>query len=122
MKLGVAPVIISDGWILPRGPDWRAFSITVKEGRLDELESIVASQEGNYKRMGKLAGQCYQDYFADEVYFNYVVDGCSDVARRQVIPEWIYWQMRHPILYLVRARRYTSKSVRRAVARLRRGS
>ncbi len=115
MKLGVAPIIVSDGWILPRGPDWRAFSILVKEGGLGQLESRIVSQEENYKKMGELARQSYQEYFAKEVYFNYVVDGCREMGRRQIIPERNYWQMRHLISYAAKARRSISRLARQVV-------
>ena len=31
MRMGIAPVIISDKWIGPKGPEWESFAVFVKE-------------------------------------------------------------------------------------------
>jgi hypothetical protein len=104
MQLGVAPVIIADGWDYPVGPRWSEFSIGVKEKHIRELERIIESHEGSYELMGRAARTAYDTHFAEDVYFNYIVESCLDIMRSQPIPETIYWQLRAPILSAIRAK------------------
>jgi hypothetical protein len=107
MKLGVAPIIVSDGWVTPTCPEWARFAIIVKQRHVAELERVVLSYEASYKEMGRLARACYEKYFADPVYFNYAVDSCIEIARGQVIPESVYWRSRRVISLSLRLTRVT---------------
>lgn len=98
MKLGVAPVIISDDWILPRGPQWETFSIFIKEKNLDQLDAILEEKEKDYVVMGKKAGEAYRQFFADEVYFDYLIDQCLDIQQHQKLPESLFWSLRNMIV------------------------
>ncbi|KAB2644109.1 MAG: exostosin family protein [Verrucomicrobia bacterium] len=98
MKMGVAPVIISDDWILPRGPKWDEFAVIVKEKDLDQLDEILEQREKDYVDMGKKAHEAYQTFFADEVYFDYVIDQILDIQQHQKIPERLFWSLRNMIV------------------------
>ena len=87
LKLGIAPVIISDGWKLPLGPEWKDFSIVVPEKHISELEQIAGEHEANYKEMGKLSAQAYDDWFSEGAYFNFIVTSCLDIMKKQWLPE-----------------------------------
>jgi hypothetical protein len=87
MKLGVAPVIISDGWKFPLGPRWRDFSIVVPEKQVWELERIVGEREHEYQAMGQRAAAAYEAFFSEHAYFNFLVENCLDIMRRQWLPE-----------------------------------
>jgi hypothetical protein len=101
MKLGVAPIIVSDDWRLPKGPKWNEFSIFVKEENIKDLERIVASHSDSYKEMGQKARKAFEEYFAEDVYFNYVIDNCLDIMNNQLIPEVIYWKL-NPLIILTK--------------------
>jgi hypothetical protein len=92
MKLGVAPVIISDKWILPKGPDWHKFSLIIRERDIPNLESIVTQNECRYEEMGKAAREAYLSFFSPEVYFDYVVDRCIEIHNNQIIPEKVFFK------------------------------
>ena len=98
MKMGVAPVIISDDWILPRGPKWDEFAVIVKEKDLDQLDEILEQREKEYVDMGRKAHEAYQTFFADEVYFDYVIDQILDIQQHQKIPERLFWSLRNMIV------------------------
>lgn len=66
MELGVAPVIISDGWIPPKGPTWEEFAIFVKARDVDNLKAILESYEDRASEMGRKAQDAFYDYFADD--------------------------------------------------------
>ena len=48
MMLGVAPVIISDEWILPEGPDWKSFSLIIPSKKVNKLEDEIVKNEHRY--------------------------------------------------------------------------
>jgi len=99
MQLGVAPVIISDRWRYPSGPDWQEFSITISERQIHNLEEIVCGYEDLYADMGQEARQAYYKYFSEPVYFNYLIDNCLEILRTQKIPESWYWKARYLIVF-----------------------
>ncbi|MFD2515660.1 exostosin family protein [Pontibacter locisalis] len=90
MKLGIAPIIISDNFILPRGPHWEDFAIFIKEENIEDLEEIVAKYEGKYHEMGELARENFENFFSDKMYFNYVIENIKDIAEKQIIPEVLF--------------------------------
>jgi hypothetical protein len=90
MKLGIAPIIVSDDLILPLGPKWADFCIFIKENDISNLESIVEKFENKYQEMGRLAKINFELYFDEKVYFNYVVDCVNDIKRSQKIPEVVF--------------------------------
>lgn len=66
MELGVAPVIISDGWIPPKGPTWEEFAIFVKGREVNNLQAILESYEDRALEMGRKAQDAFYAYFADD--------------------------------------------------------
>ena len=111
MKLGIAPIIVSDDWKPPKGPKWNDFSMFIKEKNIRDLEKIVESHSDSYKEMGKNARKAFEEFFADDVYFNYVIDNCLDIMNKQLIPEVIYWKLN--FLYIL------TKKLRRKLSPLR---
>ena len=104
MELGIAPVIISDAFIYPKGPDWKSFSIKVKEKHIGDLESIISSFEENYKEMGVKARSEFMKWFSDPDYFNYVVENCLDIKKHQIIPESLYWKINPIYIFFLKLR------------------
>jgi hypothetical protein len=98
MKMGVAPMILSDYWILPKGPDWSQCSVLVQEKDVRQIHEIALKHESRYVELGKNAKGVYDHYFADNVYFNYLVDQMIDMTETQRIPERCFWQMRHAVV------------------------
>ena len=98
MRMGVAPIILSDDWIFPKGPEWSEFALIVPEKDADRLYGIAKQNEGRALEMGRKARLAYETYFADEVYFNYLVDQMVDIQRSQKIPERIFWSCRHLVV------------------------
>lgn len=98
MRMGVAPIILSDDWIFPKGPDWSEFALIVPEKDVDRLYEIAKQNEGRALEMGRKARLAYETYFADEVYFNYLVDQMVDIQRSQKIPERVFWSCRHLVV------------------------
>ncbi len=114
LKLGVAPVIVSDHWIFPRGPRWHEFSIIIKEKHIGRVERVVEAHEHDYRAMGALAARAFEEHFSERVYFNYVVDNCREIARRQIIPEALCWKL-SPLVIASLKTGQTVKSVLRQI-------
>ena len=98
MKMGVAPVILADDWILPKGPDWESCSIILAENEAERIFDVLSAQESRYKELGRKARSTYERYFADSAYFNYLVDLLTDLDKKQAIPEKWFWMGRNVML------------------------
>jgi hypothetical protein len=99
MKLGISPIIVSDNWILPKGPMWDEFSILIKEKNINDLEKIVESRSDSFQEMGQKASSAFEENFSKDVYFNYIIDNCLDIMKKQLIPEVIYWKLNPLIIF-----------------------
>lgn len=103
MKLGVCPVIISDEWKLPKGPDWNTCSILINEDHVDEIENILIEKEEDHRELGKQAAENYKRYFSRTTYFNWIINSCLDIQETQKIPERYWWKLRsvHYLIFLI---------------------
>jgi hypothetical protein len=65
MNLGCIPVIVSDGHVLPFGPelDYSTFSIRVPEKDADDLVNILKSQT-DLEELQKNTHNAYLEYFS----------------------------------------------------------
>jgi hypothetical protein len=98
MQMGVAPIILSDDWILPMGPDWEKCALIIPERDADRVYEIAAAHESQYKELGMNAKEAYERYFADHSYFNYLVDQMTDLTESQIIPESWFWLARNLVV------------------------
>ncbi len=90
LKMGIAPVIISDAWIRPIGPAWEKFSIFIAEKDAAKWLTILSKHEDEYLERGRLARVAYQEYFAPDVYFNYLVENACSIRDCRKLPEQVY--------------------------------
>jgi hypothetical protein len=87
MQMGVAPVIISDKWIRPQGPDWNSFAVFVREADVGRLPEILAKHDSRWREMGELARSAWGKWFRLEDEFNYIVDNLARIKTKRMIPE-----------------------------------
>lgn len=87
MRLGRAPVIISDAWVPPEGPQWSAFSVRIPESQIDSLPERLAALEREALTMGMLASKAYANWFAQDVTFHRVVEWCLAIQGDRRWPE-----------------------------------
>jgi hypothetical protein len=100
MRMGVAPVIISDSWILPQGPMWHEFALFSREDSATLLEDLRA-RRSQYAEMGRLARKAWETFFSDTSYFDLMVRNAMQVRAAQFEGERIYWRARH-LLHIFR--------------------
>ena len=116
MRMGRAPVILSDGWVAPDGPAWETFSIRVAEGDWQQIPQILEAREEEAVAMGERARKEWVEWFSREVAYHRIVESCLAIQARRIVPEriarWpVYMQYLRPF--------HLRKLVRRVAAALR---
>ena len=114
MEMGVAPVVISNRLMMPRGPDWDSFAIRVPERSMAKLETILEKDVDKSADRGRLAREAYEKWFSSPVVFNHIVELCERIRVNRRIPErWVqpFWGFMLWKLRCVRGTRDASKAV-----------
>lgn len=105
MQLGVVPVIISDGWYPPEGPDWDECAIRIPEKAIPDLVDILMPLRHKAVKMGRNARKEWEIWFSPERIFQNMGDLLGDIRRRRKIPErvarsiWMLALLRHGFRY-----------------------
>jgi hypothetical protein len=87
LRLGIAPIIVSDAWLPCAGPDWSRCAIVVKERDVGRLDAIVSEYEPRWREMGVAARAIHDEFFAETAYFNFLISSIDAIVARRVIPE-----------------------------------
>lgn len=87
MRMGRAPVILSDAWLPPIGPRWEAFAIRVDEKDFARIPRLLEEREPAAVEMGERARAEWENWFSEEVLFHRLVDLCLDIKETRKIPE-----------------------------------
>ncbi|WP_439882581.1 exostosin domain-containing protein [Pontibacter sp. MBLB2868] len=90
MEMGVAPVIIADNYLLPEGPRWEDFVVFVQEKDIRELPIILEKRAPDAERMGKLARKSWEEWFAPDKQFNYIIEACHIIRENRIVSEKVY--------------------------------
>jgi len=81
MKAGRVPVIISDQWVPPEGPEWNTFSLRIAEKDVSQIPQILEQQESRAEVMGQLARRAWDEWFSRESSFHRIVEWCAELQR-----------------------------------------
>ena len=76
LTAGRIPVIISDEWVPPLGPDWERCAIQVREADVGTIPTLLESREADFPAMAAQAHQAYQDWLAPDVFFHRTAEHC----------------------------------------------
>jgi hypothetical protein len=87
LRAGRVPIIISDHWVPPEGPDWSTCSLRVREQNTAGIPSLTSDMESRWSEMANNARQVWNDWFSDQVLFDRFGDALSAISARRVIPE-----------------------------------
>lgn len=87
MRMGRAPVILSDDWAPPAGPRWDEFAIRIRESEFAEIPRLLEQREAAAVEMGELARKEWEEWFSDEVLFHRLVELCLDIKKKRKLPE-----------------------------------
>ncbi len=117
MRAGRVPVILSDEWVAPEGPDWEGLALRVPESRVGDVPSLLESRENEWERMGAAARRAYEEFFSPEVSFHRIVEKCAEV-----LPAAAGFRPERRGAYRALAVRNARLRLRTAVGRLLRGA
>lgn len=86
MKIGIAPVIISDDWVGAEEIDWDSCSIRIKEKDISEIYNILKSRENDYIELGINARKNYEKFMAFESQFHFLSEAAAKLhaTRKEV--------------------------------------
>jgi hypothetical protein len=101
MMLGRVPVIVSDQWVPPEGPQWDRFSVRVPEADVESMPALLAERRDEATSMGAEARREWLEWFAPDAAFHRTVEWCLELAdlapkRRGIRRLTPYLQMLRP--------------------------
>lgn len=74
MALGVAPVLIADEFVEPKGPDWATIALRIPEAELSSLQARLEARADDYLAIGERAAQAWQAHFRYDSLMRYYAD------------------------------------------------
>ncbi len=81
MQAGVAPVLISDDYLLPAHVPWDSFLIRIAERDIARLPELLEPHVASATERGRLARQAWLDYFSPEKEFDAIVAAAHAALR-----------------------------------------
>ncbi len=84
LKAGRVPVIISDQWVPPQGPDWERFSVRIKESEVAVIPEVLERYESEAELMGRQARTAWDEWFSKETVFHRIIEWCLRIQERTV--------------------------------------
>lgn len=104
LQLSRVPVILSDDWMPPLGPDWSTCAIRVPERSIKELPEILESYLPQSTIMATQARRTWEEWFAPSSMFNFISNSIAKVSsesnfhkrlRRNFLPaEVAFWTVK----------------------------
>jgi len=120
MQLGLAPVLISDDWVLPEGPDWTKCMLHVREDALDTLEETLVQHEDRADAIGREALRTYETFFHGEAYVRFLIGAARSIQRsHSFVPERCFQLGWRPVLLAEKIKRRSRRTLGRYAGRLR---
>jgi hypothetical protein len=118
MRLGVAPVVVADGWVPPSGPDWGRIALFVAERDVARLVDVLEAHRGEAARRGAEARRAWEQWFAPEVFFDRLVDAASAASGSKPALSAAYLALAPLWVALFRVRRWMRRQAVEAARRL----
>lgn len=113
LAAGRVPVIISDPWVAPEGPDWDRFSVRVSESAVVDVPSRLEAAEATYAEMSVAALDAHTQWFSQSVMFHRLINACAGLLPR----ERSLRPRRHKLRYMGLGWREAKHQVRGSVGR-----
>jgi hypothetical protein len=89
LRAGRVPIIISDQWVAPNGPDWSSCSLQIRERDIAGIAQIVSDLEPRWAEMSSAARQVWDGWFSEEVLFDRMGDALAAITKDKMIPEYV---------------------------------
>lgn len=102
LKAARPPVIISDNWVPPRGPDWEKFSVLISPRSINEIPNILRNLELNFESMSKAALDAFNKFYCKEKLLDTIVNNCLKISRRNRNPLHKFFHITRNSLFFLR--------------------
>lgn len=90
MEMGIAPVLIADGYALPPGPAWHRFLLVIPEKSIPHIPAILDAHVHESRERGQAARLAWQQFFSPQVVFDRIVEQFVEVRNRRRLTERSY--------------------------------
>lgn len=80
MRVGRAPVVVSDDWLAPPFVDWESCSVRVAERDVARLPDLLREREAEADELGRRARAAWERWYAPERQLSTLVAGCLRAA------------------------------------------
>jgi hypothetical protein len=77
MQAGIAPVLISDDYLLPPHAPWDTFLLRIAEKDIARLPELIEPHLATSAERGRLAREAWLNYFAPEKEFDAIIAACA---------------------------------------------
>ncbi|RYY68911.1 MAG: hypothetical protein EOO13_11015 [Chitinophagaceae bacterium] len=102
MALGRCPVIISDDFVKPQGPQWDEFALFYPESCVTKIDVFLRKHESQYQELGQKAKENWDRFFAGDLLKQYYASSLIELItstpkadKAQEIKRWrslsTYW-------------------------------
>ena len=79
LAAGRVPVIISDDWVAPAGPDWHSFSVRWPEGQTAGLVEMLQDLNRRWAEMSRRASTAFSENFSRSASLRRILDLCESL-------------------------------------------
>jgi len=83
MRAARVPVVISDSWVPPPGPDWGSCSIRVPEAEVDRIPALLEGLHGQADSLADAARAAWERWFSKERAFETLTTWCLELVQAQ---------------------------------------
>jgi len=118
MAAGVAPVLISDAYLLPLHINWDSFLLRIPEKDIARLPEILDSHLASAAERGRLARKAWLEHFAPAKEFDAIVSLCVAALNHGPPSESTFRQQQSKIISRANRRRKFRSLTRNAVLNL----
>ncbi len=73
MQLGRVPVVLSDDWVRPPGPDWQSAVVFSPESDVNQLADRLIEFEHRFEAMSKNARTVWNEWFSPKMRFSRIL-------------------------------------------------
>lgn len=115
MSAGIAPVLISDDYLLPEGVPWDTFLLRFKESDIARLPELIEPYLPEAAQRGRLAQQAWLDHFAPEKEFDTIVDLAARALKHGPPAEAVFRKKQAAIIAKAERKRKLRAFARNAV-------
>jgi len=81
LAAGRVPVVISDEWVPPDGPDWSRCSLRIREDEIGSLVETIERSDRRWAEMSDAAKATYGEFFSESLALHRIASILEDLRR-----------------------------------------